>query len=147
MRAINKIIIHCSATEHDMDVGVDEIRSWHTMKPPKGNGWSDIGYHYVITLDGEIQEGRPIERTGAHTKGHNHHSIGICYVGGLINGESADTRNEKQKDSLDDLLHELVELYPMARIYGHRDFSKKSCPNFDAHDTYQWVWRDATYGI
>ena len=78
MRDINKIIIHCSATPEGRDVNTETIRQWHTAK-----GWSDIGYHYVIELDGSVNMGRDIDRIGAHTKGHNTGSIGICYVGGM----------------------------------------------------------------
>ena len=78
MRKIRKIIIHCSATKEGQDIDAKEIKKWHV----EGNGWSDIGYHYVIKLDGTVEEGRPIERSGAHTLNHNHDSIGVCYIGG-----------------------------------------------------------------
>ena len=87
MRKINKIIIHCSATREGRNYDVAEIRRWHLKR-----GWSDIGYHYLIHLDGKIEEGRPIERMGAHTTGQNRNSIGICYVGGV-----EATRNSKGK--------------------------------------------------
>ena len=67
MRKISKIIVHCSATQEGKDISVDTIRKWHLKR-----GWRDIGYHFVISLDGEIEEGRPIEQSGAHTKGHNY---------------------------------------------------------------------------
>jgi N-acetylmuramoyl-L-alanine amidase len=78
MRPINKIIIHCSATPEGRDVKIDTIRQWHIDK-----GWADIGYHYVIELDGQIQAGRPVELLGAHCLGQNKFSIGVCYVGGM----------------------------------------------------------------
>ena len=132
--------MHCSATPEGRDVSVDTIRKWHL-----GRGWKDIGYHFVITLDGQVQEGRPIEQTGAHTKGHNFDSIGICYVGGVesekVNGEwvAKDTRTCDQKDALEDLLCQLKGLYPQAVIYGHRDFSTKACPSFDAKTEYEYI--------
>ena len=78
MRKIDKIIIQCTATSEGRAVTVDEIRRWH-----KERGFSDIGYHYVIYLDGSVHEGRPIDKVGAHCKEHNSNSIGIAYVGGL----------------------------------------------------------------
>tara|TARA_R110000772_G_scaffold235704_1_gene347367 strand:- start:489 stop:911 length:423 start_codon:yes stop_codon:yes gene_type:complete len=136
MRKINKIIIHCSATPEGREVSVDTIREWHV----KERGWSDIGYHFVISLDGEIQEGRPIERTGAHTKGNNFDSIGICYIGGVDNNlKPLDTRTDKQKESLEELLCYLKTLYGSSKIYGHMDFSNKECPSFDAKNEYEWI--------
>lgn len=81
MRVINKIIIHCAATPEGKDYTVDQIRQWHTTPKPNGNGWKDIGYHFVIYRDGSVHPGRPIEQIGAHTSGYNANSIGICYMG------------------------------------------------------------------
>ena len=101
MRKIDKIILHCAATPEGRDVKTETIKSWHV----KGNGWSDIGYHFVIELDGTIRNGRPVERIGAHTKGHNATSIGICYVGGVDKNKTPkDTRNEAQRQSMDELI-------------------------------------------
>ena len=66
MRKINKIIVHCTATQESKDVSLDEVRRWHLNR-----GWRDIGYHFLIQRDGTVEEGRPIEQSGAHTKGHN----------------------------------------------------------------------------
>lgn len=136
MRKINKIIIHCTATPEGREVSVDEIRRWHVDE----RGWRDIGYHFVITLDGVIEEGRPIEQTGAHTKGHNFDSIGIAYVGGEDNvGFPKDTRTDEQKEALEDFLCYLKIQYPQAKVYGHNDFSDKACPSFDALNEYAWI--------
>ena len=78
MRAIHKIIIHCTATREGDDISVDTIRRWHLAR-----GWSDVGYHYVIDIKGNINAGRPIELMGAHCKGQNKYSIGVAYVGGV----------------------------------------------------------------
>lgn len=135
MRQIRKIIIHCTATPEGRDVSVDEIRKWHLDR-----GWSDIGYHFVITLDGVIHDGRPIEKVGAHTKGYNSDSIGIAYVGGLDSEmRSKDTRTPEQKEALEFHLQYLKILYPKAEIYGHRDFSSKDCPSFDARSEYEYI--------
>ena len=79
MRKITEFIIHCSATREGQDVTAADIRRWHVQ----GNGWKDIGYHFVIRLDGTIELGRPIAEVGAQCAGHNAESIGICYVGGM----------------------------------------------------------------
>ena len=140
MRKIDKLIIHCTATPEGREVSVDTIRKWHLDR-----GWRDIGYHFVIGLDGEVHEGRPIEQTGAHVKGHNFDSIGIAYVGGVEakkkNGEwvPKDTRTELQKEALEELLCYLKIKYSASKVYGHRDFSTKACPSFDAREEYEWI--------
>lgn len=136
-RMINKIIVHCTATPEGRAVSVAEIRSWHTLPKPKGNGWSDIGYHYIIGLKGERWNGRDVDLVGAHCENHNANSIGVVYVGGVDkNGKPKDTRTIEQKNALAKLLRELRRIYPKAKIYGHRDFSSKACPSFDAKSEY-----------
>ena len=139
-RTIKEIIVHCSATPEGKDFTVDDIRRWHTLPPPKGNGWQDVGYHYVIGLHGELWEGRDVNLQGAHCKegGHNRNSIGVCYIGGVAkDGKTAkDTRTLQQKAQLLMLLQELKKLYPNAKIYGHRDFAHRDCPSFDARSEY-----------
>lgn len=137
-RTIKEIIVHCSATPEGKDYTVDDIRKWHKLQ-----GWSDIGYHYVIYRDGTIVNGRDVDIIGAHCNkgGHNMYSIGICYIGGVDarNVKKAkDTRTDAQKDALLSFLKELKEIYPEAKIYGHRDFdSSKECPSFDAKNEYK----------
>jgi N-acetylmuramoyl-L-alanine amidase len=135
MREIKEIIVHCADTPEGRDDRAADIKRWHT----KERGWSDIGYHYVIDLDGTIEPGRPIETAGAHCTGHNANSIGICYVGGCDEKmKPKDTRTDAQKASLQLLLKYLVAKYPNATIYGHRDFNPgKSCPSFDAKEEYK----------
>ena len=133
MRTIDKIILHCAATKEGRDIKTETIKSWHV----KGNGWSDIGYHYVIELDGTVKKGRPIYRSGAHTKGHNTGSIGVCYIGGIdIEKKPKDTRTEAQRNAMDELINELLVEYPNATIHGHNEFSAKSCPSFDVQKEY-----------
>ena len=129
MRSINKIILHCSATAEGKNVNVQQIRDWHV----NGRGWRDIGYHYVIYLDGTVHKGRPLEQAGAHTSGHNANSIGVCYMGGLAaNGKTPkDTRTPQQKASLINLIDELRVRFPNATVHGHREFAAKACPCFD----------------
>ncbi len=147
MRKITEIIVHCTATQEGVPVTVEQINKWH-----KQRGWSGIGYHYVIDLEGNIHKGRSVEIMGAHAKGHNLHSIGVVYVGGLDkNMKPKDTRNELQKVALIKLLEDLKTKYPTAVILGHRDTSPdlnkngiieqsewiKMCPCFDAKKEYK----------
>lgn len=131
---VDKIIVHCSATQEGKDFTVKDIDRWHRER-----GFDEIGYHYVIYRDGSVHEGRDVNKVGAHCTGHNVGSIGVCYVGGLAkDGKTAkDTRTDKQKAALWTLLRELVCLYPEAEIYGHRDFARKACPCFDARGEYK----------
>ena len=133
-RKIDKIIVHCSATREGQHIDVDTIRDWHV----NGRGWSDIGYHYVIYLDGTVHPGRPIERSGAHTKGQNSNSIGICYIGGVeTDGKTPkDTRTPEQKVALDNLLFVLTDIFANTTIHGHNEFAAKACPSFDVQAEY-----------
>lgn len=136
MRIIDKLIIHCSATFPGQDVGVREIDAWH-----RARGFNGIGYHYVIRLDGTLENGRRIALAGAHCQGQNARSIGICYVGGLdVKGNPADTRTPGQKKTLRKLI-ERLESYYRCDIYGHRDFARKACPCFDAHSEYEEIYK------
>lgn len=131
MRAIHKIIIHCTATREGDDISVDTIRRWHLAR-----GWSDIGYHYVIDLKGSINAGRPIELMGSHTRGFNKGSIGIAYVGGVeADGVTPkDTRTKAQKDSIIRLVKKLKGCYPDVTIHGHNEFSNKACPSYNVQN-------------
>jgi len=132
-RKIDKIILHCAATPEGRDVKTETIKSWHV----KGNGWSDIGYHFVIELDGAVKNGRPLHRSGAHTKGHNATSIGICYVGGMDKDKNPkDTRTEAQRKAMDQLIADLKMDHPTATIHGHNEFAAKACPSFDVSKEY-----------
>lgn len=136
-RTITELIVHCSATPEGVDYTVDDIRRWHRQQ-----GWSDIGYHYVVYRNGLIIDGRDVDLIGAHCLkgGHNTHSIGICYIGGVDKDDvkkSKDTRTHEQRAALKAILIDLKRLYPNAKIYGHRDFDKgKDCPSFDARTEY-----------
>lgn len=131
-RTINRIIVHCTATKEGEDHTIAEIKKWHLAR-----GFSDIGYHYVIYRDGSVNNGRDVNIAGAHCSGYNSNSIGICYVGGLDKfGNPKDTRTDKQKASLIQLLTSLKKLYPKATIHGHCEFSNKACPCFNAKKEY-----------
>jgi N-acetylmuramoyl-L-alanine amidase len=135
MRRISRIIIHCTATPEGSNYTIEEIRQWHLAR-----GFSDIGYHFVIDLDGKVLTGRPIEISGAHTMGANYDSIGIAYVGGMTSDmkRPKDTRTAAQKNAMARLLMDLAVQYPTVENYGHRDFDKnKACPSFDARKEYK----------
>lgn len=137
MRKIEKIILHCSATPEGKDYTVDDIRRWHTNPVSRGGrGWSDIGYHYVVYRDGSVHAGRPESKTGAHCAGHNRHSIGVCYIGGLAHDSKTpkDTRTPAQRSALRQLVEELRRKYPGATVHGHREFARKACPCFEMQD-------------
>ena len=134
MRKINKIVIHCTATPEGREHNVADIRRWHLKR-----GFSDIGYHYLIHIDGKIEVGRPLHRIGAHTSGENTGSIGIAYTGGMTKDmkKAKDTRTQAQKDSLVKLLHELIYKYNKdMTIHGHNEFANKACPSFNAQEEY-----------
>ena len=133
MRHVDTIIIHCSATPEGSNYTIDDIRKWHLQ-----NGWEDIGYHFVIHLDGSIHPGRPINFKGAHTYGHNEGSIGICYVGGLEKDgkKTKDTRTPAQNESLIMLVKQLITIFGPMKIYGHKQFANKACPSFEVPE---WV--------
>lgn len=135
------IVVHCSATRASMDIGVREISQWHVQR-----GFDTVGYHYVIRRDGRLETGRPEGVIGAHVRGHNARSIGICLAGGVDNqNQPADNFSAKQLTALETLLRELTSRYPQARVLGHRDLSPdlngdgvitsnefiKVCPSFD----------------
>lgn len=140
MRYINKIILHCSATPEGRHIDVDTIRRWHLKR-----GWSDIGYHFVIYLDGTIVPGRPVERSGAHTKGLNANSIGVCYIGGVEAEKrndkwpAKDTRTPQQIDAMERLISDLFAEYPEATLHGHNEFAAKACPSFDVQEEYGYL--------
>lgn len=146
---IDAIVIHCSATRAGQDIRASDLDKWH-----KERGYKEIGYHFVVDLDGTVEIGRALPKDGAHcntsgTSGvnYNKHSIGICYVGGLDeNGDAADTRTPEQKQALSELVYELMDKYPgIVEVIGHRDASPdkngdgvisrnewiKQCPCFD----------------
>lgn len=134
-RRIDRLIVHCSASPEGRNDTIEDIRRWH-----KDRDYRDVGYHYVIHLDGSIHKGRDDSDVGAHVKGYNKYSIGICYVGGVDKDQKPkDTRNSAQKKALRKILQELKSYYPEATIHGHREFANKACPSFDAKREYAGI--------
>lgn len=133
MRKITKIIIHCSATPEGREVSKETITKWHIER-----GFSTIGYHFLIHLDGSVEKGRDINQIGAHCSGQNAESIGICYIGGCDKDmKSKDTRTDAQKVSLRNLIRDLKISFPNAIVYGHNEFSSKDCPCFDVKSEFR----------
>ena len=118
-RSIQYIVVHCSATRANIPFTEEQLLKCHLQR-----GFKCIGYHFYITRDGELHHCRPVSEPGAHVRGFNRHSIGICYEGGLDeDGKAADTRTSRQKESLHRLVRELLQRYPDAKVVGHRDLS------------------------
>ncbi len=140
MRALRWFVVHCSATEAGRNFTVNDVRAWH-----KQRGFRDVGYHFVIYLDGTLAAGRPLEQIGAHAEGYNADSVGVCYIGGMLKGKAADTRTAAQRETLRTLAKTFKALYPHIKTVGHRDLSvdlngdgvitpsewMKECPSFD----------------
>lgn len=138
MRHINEIVVHCAATPEGKDFTVADIRRWHV----KGRKWSDIGYHYVVYRDGSVHKGRPVWKIGAHVRGRNRNTIGICYIGGVTrDGKKAkDTRTKAQKKAMVGLIHDLLgEHKDIKLISGHNQYAAKACPSFNAKKEYAWM--------
>ena len=137
MRAINEIIIHCSATrpkwreDQTLDAKVKEIGRWH-----REEGYDMIGYHYVIDRDGAVAKGREDHVQGAHCKaqGRNRHSLGICLLGG--HGSNADDEfldhfTAKQAIAKDKLIKQLRKKYVgISHVSGHNEYANRACPGF-----------------
>lgn len=135
-RQIKEVIVHCAATrsmwmaDQPIEAKVAEIRKWH-----KERGWSDIGYHWVVDRDGSVMAGRDEARQGAHCKGKNKHSIGVCLIGG--HGSSStdqflDNFTAAQDTALGALLFKIKKRHPTAvKISGHNEYSNKACPGFN----------------
>jgi N-acetylmuramoyl-L-alanine amidase len=135
MRTLNRIILHCTATPEGKHFDVATIRKWHLER-----GWKDIGYHYVIYLDGSVHEGRPVEKVGAHTSGHNEDSIGVVYVGGVDKkGKAKDTLNESQEVALVNLIQALRAEYGELSLHGHNEYANKACPSFNVKTKLHWL--------
>lgn len=138
IKAVDYLVVHCSATPSTMDIGAEEIRRWHRQK-----GWLDIGYHYVIRRDGTVETGRPETRPGAHARGYNERSLGVCLVGGVeADGKTPEANyTDDQMTALAVLLDLLEQSHEGAEVVGHRDLPgvSKACPCFDAPGWYYGV--------
>ena len=118
---ISLLVVHCSDTENNKDLTAIDIHQMHLSF-----GWDGIGYHKTIKRSGKIENGRPEYWIGAHVRGKNDISLGVCLIG-------RDNFTKNQFKSLERVLKKWKKLYPNAKIVGHRDTgrTKKTCPNFD----------------
>lgn len=126
-KGTEEIIIHCAATRPEQDIDAREIDRWHRQK-----GWLQIGYHFVIKRDGSIEIGRDVDDVGAHARGHNSYSVGVCMIGGLNeDGKPEGVYTDAQWAMLRILVDGLKTRYPDAKVIGHNEISDKACPSFD----------------
>ena len=143
---VKYIVVHCSYTPEKMDIGAQDIDRWHREK-----GWMMIGYHKVIRRNGTIEDGRPLDKQGAHVKGLNSQSVGVCLIGGMTANKKGPEINytDEQYASLRELIDDLKENhFPKAKVRGHTDFdSHKTCPNFDAGHWYETDEVISTMGL
>ena len=118
---IKFLVVHCSDTLDRKNLTAADIHKMHL-----NFGWDGIGYHKIINRSGEVENGRPEYWIGAHVKGKNKQSLGVCLIG-------RDKFTKKQFASLERVLRKWKISYPKAKIVGHRDAGKtsKTCPNFD----------------
>lgn len=132
---VKYIVVHCAYTPPAMDVSASDIDRWHREK-----GWLMIGYHAVIKRDGTLEKGRPLNKVGAHVRGINSKSVGICLAGGMMASQPTPEFNytEEQMIVLRETIDDWLKAFPHARVAGHTDFDKKkTCPNFDARLWYE----------
>ena len=118
MRNISLIVIHCTASPAGVKLDVADVRKMHLKR-----GFRDIGYHFLIHLDGTIERGRPWDQPGAHARGYNVESIGIAYVGGIMDDNPKDTRTVAQIRALRACVAIIKAQYPLVNVVGHRDLS------------------------
>lgn len=114
-----------------MDVTAKEIDRWH-----RARGYLKIGYHYLIRRSGLLETGRKPDEPGAHAKGYNNKSIGVCLAGGCDRlGRPSPEYTPEQWAALKELLDQLKAQFPKAKIVGHNEVDEKAfqkaCPSFD----------------
>ena len=95
---IKLLVVHCSDTDNNKDLSAIDIHEMHL-----NFGWDGIGYHKIIRRSGIIENGRPEYWIGAHVKGKNSSSLGVCLIG-------KDTFTKKQYNSLEKVLKKSLEL-------------------------------------
>ena len=142
-RTIDLIVLHCTDTRPSQNFTFEKLAASH-----RARGFGKYpGYHFYVRRDGTLYYCRPLSIAGCHVKGYNAHSIGVCYEGGHREDEPPldrkyeDNRTAEQQVTLHELLTRLHELFPEARIVGHRDLPgvAKACPCFDAEKEYAYL--------
>lgn len=133
MRDIKEIILHCTATRPDQNITAAVIDRWHRRR-----GWRMIGYHYLIHRNGTVEQGRPLDMVGAHTKGRNSNSIGIAYCGGInAAGDAENNLTAAQDTAIRTLVLVLRGVYGNLELHGHNEYAAKACPSFNVQEVYQ----------
>lgn len=131
--AVKLLIVHCVANKCNRPFSVESLIACGEAK------YGQCSYHYYVRRNGDIIPLLPESVQGVHARHYNHCSLGIVYEGGLDeNGHADDTRTEAQKHALYELLKDLTQDYPDARILGHCELPHvaKTCPNFLASKEY-----------
>ena len=140
---VREIILHCSDTRPEWLGGaplaakVAEIRRWHM----RDRGWRDIGYHWIIDVDGQRAAGRPETEVGAHVAGHNAGTLGICLIGGFgadadADDTFADHFTPTQARTLRALIADIRSRTQIVKVTGHNTYAAKACPGFRVAD---WI--------
>lgn len=138
MRTYETIVLHCSATPPTMLIGVDTINRWHIER-----GWAMCGYHFVVKRDGTVERGRPVWRAGAHARGHNQNTIGVCMIGGVdYDGKPEKNFEMAQYKAVRNLVAQLRAVFGNMNVIGHRDLPNvaKACPSFCVQNHFTEKW-------
>lgn len=124
MRRITRAVVHTSASPQGRGDDAATIHQWHTDRHPPFDG---IGYHVVILEDGTEQAGRPLCWPGAHVRGANYNSVGVCLI-----GEGPDA-TPAQMARLTLVLQDWARRFPNLEVMGHSDLDDKKpdCPGWD----------------
>lgn len=141
-RKINEIVLHASATRPNWMAGeplagkIAEITRWH-----RDRGFRTIGYHWVVDRDGEVAAGRPEGEVGAHVRGHNENTIGICILGGH-GGATTDNFEDHytiaQRGAVWNLIRSIAKRYDIEKVSGHNEYAAKACPCFQVKEEFPW---------
>ena len=141
MNKLEYLIIHCTATPEGRRVTPSDIKKWHTAPPPKGRGWSKMGYTDLFGLNGEVWNLTPFDQDDEvdgfevtnGVRGMNSISRHICYVGGVgADGKPKDTRTPAQFSIMSSYIKLMIARYPDIKVAGHNQFDAgKACPSFD----------------
>jgi hypothetical protein len=140
-KALQYLVLHCTATPAGREVSAADIHRWHTSAPPLGRGWKQVGYTDLIHLDGRIERLAdnnedatvdPWEVTNG-ASGYNSTSRHVVYAGGLAaDGKTPrDTRTTAQLQAMERYVKDFHRRFPRVKIIGHNEVAAKACPSFD----------------
>lgn len=140
------IVIHHTGNPYDDDLSAEQIHTSHLMQ-----GWSGIGYHYVVRKDGTIEEGRPEWAVGAHAQGYNWNSVGIHLCGNFELAEPTQAQIESASYLIGYLCDKYCLIPTAETVKGHRDLMPTACPGQNLYDMLQTIrgkaiWYMQNYG-